>query len=202
MDIRYGYGSIGAGDGAENISWLGNVWALNRARNPNLGGRTAAINNIMYHFNSGATPDEAAYSAIVGNSFLDPVTEDQAPIRNGHEYARDDSAAPKVDPLIDVNERLDEPPVWPDGLEAMQSGNVYDHNLTHAGACPADRTEHDERVVDLVRNGEGEYIESQTEVGGYPDLAVNTHELNVPNGGTRAWLRSWARRVESGHGAR
>ncbi len=197
LDIRYGYGSIGAGDDAENICWLGNVWALNRARNPNLGGRTAVVNNVVYHFNSGATPAEEAYSAIVGNSFLDPLDADQAPISNGHVYARDNRADPDTDPLIDVDERLGERPVWPAGLEAMPSADVYEHNLENAGARPADRTPHDERVIDLIRNRDGEYIESQTEVGGYPELAVTTHELTVPNGGTRAWLRSWARRVET-----
>ncbi|WP_049915220.1 hypothetical protein [Natrialba taiwanensis] len=74
--------------------------------------------------------------------------------------------------------------------------SVVDHNRDNAGARPADRTAIDERLIAQLDAGEGTYIDSQSEVGGYPDLPVRTCPISVPQSGTRAWLRAKARTVE------
>ncbi|GAA0237584.1 hypothetical protein GCM10009000_061340 [Halobacterium noricense] len=41
------------------------------------------------------------------------------------------------------------------------------------------------REIENVRTAGGSIINSQDEVGGYPDLPVNTRSLDVPEAGTR-----------------
>ncbi len=192
------YGTL-VGDGSENVTLVGNVWAHNTNRLPRLKAetRSVVVNNLMYHYdeatNLGET--ETVYSSIVGNGYLRGDEEDTN-IDGGNAYLEDNYSADPETPMTENVSELDAPPLWPEGLEALPSEELEKHNLANAGARPADRTPHDERIIDQVRNRTGSFIESQTEVGGYPELAVTTHELTVPNGGTRAWLRSWARRVE------
>lgn len=87
-------------------------------------------------------------------------------------------------------------PLWPDGLETVRGQQAYEAVLSGVGARPADRTEHDERILEHVRNGTGAIIDSQAEVGGYPDLTETTHTLDVPGDGLGEWLAQWARAVE------
>ncbi|WP_158059248.1 hypothetical protein [Halorussus halophilus] len=89
---------------------------------------------------------------------------------------------------------LDQRPLWPENLSAISSSETKGHNLANAGARPADRTEHDERIIE---NAGGSVIDSQDEVGGYPNLAQNTQELNIPTQNLRAWLRKQAKEVEA-----
>ncbi|RRJ30153.1 pectate lyase [Halocatena pleomorpha] len=194
------YGTL-VGDGSENVTLVGNVWAHNTNRLPRLKAETTSVvvNNVMYHYDEATNLGETGtvYSSVVGNGYLRGDNGDTN-IDGGNAYLDDNYSADPETPMTENVTELNAPPLWPDGLAALPSEELETHNLENAGARPADRTEHDERVIDQVRNRTGSFIDSQTEVGGYPDLAVVTHELTVPNGGTRAWLRSWARRVEEG----
>jgi pectate lyase len=64
----------------------------------------------------------------------------------------------------------DEPRLWPRGLNILPSGQVEEWILKNAGARPRDRDAHDQRIVSDVAEGRGRIIDSETEVGGYPDL--------------------------------
>jgi len=187
------------GDGAENVAILGTVYAKNIDRNPRLKSETESVvtNNVMFYFDDAVNLDESAVSSVVGNAFLDTVQPDDPAVHHGRAYVEDNYADPEIDPLSELDEELAERPLWPESLDAMASDDVVEHNLDNAGARPADRIDHDQRVVEDVRQGDGEFIGAQGDVGGYPDLEVNTHELDVSNGATRAWIRSWAREVET-----
>ncbi len=63
----------------------------------------------------------------------------------------------------------DEPLDWPAGLEALQAGDVEYRVLTHAGARPWDRDEHDVRVLANAAEGRGAIIDDEKDVGGYPE---------------------------------
>jgi pectate lyase len=62
------------------------------------------------------------------------------------------------------------PPLWPEGLKAMPAWQVQDHVLANAGARPWQRDPTDFRIVSDVIEGRSEVIDSQDEVGGYPQV--------------------------------
>ena len=63
---------------------------------------------------------------------------------------------------------------------AMPLDQVLDFVLNNAGARPAERDTVDARVVAEVQAGEGGIIDSQNEVGGWPDLPSTTRSLELP----------------------
>ncbi|UPM44290.1 pectate lyase [Halocatena salina] len=191
----HGYGSL-IGNGASNVTLAGNVWAHNYDRNPRLkqGTRTVVANNVIYHYNDGVWMDPDTEASIESNVFRRPVSDQLAVFGEGA-AALDDNVATTPTTSEGITQ-LDTRPLWPTALETVGSENVVEHNLTNAGARPADRTAADERVLEQLRTEGGSYIDSQTEVGGYPELEVVTHRLTIPQGGTRAWLRAKARAVE------
>ncbi|MBS3772176.1 MAG: hypothetical protein KGY69_18125, partial [Bacteroidales bacterium] len=91
---------------------------------------------------------------------------------------------------------VDEPPIWSDDLEIFDSGKVYDFVLSNAGARPADRSPIDQRIINNIRNRNGNIIDSQEEVGGYPDPEPVHRELDIPPDNVQEWLNEMAREVE------
>lgn len=178
---------------------MGNVWALGTDRNPRLktGTETVVVNNLIHHFHDGMWTDPDTEHSIVGNVFEDPQTDQANIIGDGSVYAEDNLLNDGSTEMIeDSVTQLSSRPLWPDALEAIDSSETKSHNLANAGARPADRTDHDERILDRIRNGNGHVIDSQEEVGGYPSLEVNTASLDEPESGLRAWLREQALAVE------
>jgi len=152
---------------------------------------------MFYYDNTGATP--------AGNQIYrrDNTLNNPLQIRmtvEGNEMSYDPNMAspPASAPINNIT------PLPSDSVEALV--------LAAAGARPADRDEIDRRIINQVsgRTSAG-YIKSQTQVGGYPPLAVNTRTLTVPaNPHTTAtsgytnlevWLQSYAAAVEGGSGS-
>lgn len=73
------------------------------------------------------------------------------------------------------------PPVWPSNYTVMASELVIDTLLKSAGAFPNYRDAVDERIIDDIINGSGTFITSQDDVGGFPNLATNSIEHNLPS---------------------
>jgi pectate lyase len=94
---------------------------------------------------------------------------------------------------------LDTMPVWPENMAVIPAENVYEELLTHAGARPADRDEVDIRIIKEIRKRTGGLIDSQDDVGGYPDPEPVSRLLNVPSSPQERikWLNKLARRVEA-----
>lgn len=75
---------------------------------------------------------------------------------------------------------LDTKPFWPPELRALPASEVKSHVLANAGARPWDRDAVDQRIVDQARTGKGRIIDSEQEVGGYPQV-VPTHAAFDPD---------------------
>jgi len=73
----------------------------------------------------------------------------------------------------------DQPLDWPQGLKALPANEVELWVLGHAGARPWDRDWHDVRVTANAAEGRGWIIDSQDEVGGYPEME-ETHRAFDP----------------------
>jgi len=71
---------------------------------------------------------------------------------------------------VKVN-RLRTPPALPFGVALLPSAQVQDSVIEKAGATPWNRDPIDRRIVADVIEGRGEIIDSQDEVGGYPQYA-------------------------------
>ena len=85
---------------------------------------------------------------------------------------------------------LDQKPTWPEGLIALPAADVKDYVLKTVGARPWDRSEIDQRIIQSVLNESGRVIDSQDEVGGYPDYEPVYRTLEVPDSNRDEWLQS------------
>jgi hypothetical protein len=87
-------------------------------------------------------------------------------------------------------EILNSPPIWCEGLEVMPAHESLYEALRTVGPRPGDRDPNAARLVRTVADGNGEVIDSQDEVGGYPDYAPTQRPLTVPEGAEaqQAWL--------------
>ena len=63
------------------------------------------------------------------------------------------------------------PVSWPAGLPVLPAREVETHLLATAGARPWDRDAHDLRVLFFIAEGRGAIIDSEAEVGGFPQMA-------------------------------
>jgi len=77
--------------------------------------------------------------------------------------------------------KVDAPPVVVPGLTVKPAAEVREWVLANAGARPADRDTVDARIVSEVRTRTGSVRASQEDVGGWPKLAENRHELKLPD---------------------
>jgi pectate lyase len=76
--------------------------------------------------------------------------------------------------------KVTEPPVVVPNLEIRPVAEVRSWVLATAGARPLDRDPVDARIVQQVRDRTGRIPASQEDVGGWPELAQNRRELELP----------------------
>jgi hypothetical protein len=192
------------------------------------GARVLFANNVIYNYgiyashigaNVGAgNPDDPGEGDFIGNAYFKGVDgwddymveshkgdfdKNNAPA-NGMAYLEDNIGLDRMtgNALIPHDEYLtilSEPTVVP---EAFQPNDAYDNIelvLKHAGARPGERSDVDVRVVQSLIDGTGEIIDSQDEVGGYPEYDSTARTMvNIPATGNerRAWLDSISTSLE------
>ncbi|MFB6152515.1 MAG: pectate lyase [Haloarculaceae archaeon] len=198
-------------DWATDTSVVGNVYVHHTDRHPRIkgGSSCAVVNNFVYNYaeaiEMGGGPDEPALGSVVGNLFkAGPATNTTAPliVAEGQGGARAYVDGNAGDPTIGDHEAdldvMTMQPLWPQGLEPMDVGKVPEHNLSTAGARPADRSPTDKRLIGYARQGKGTRIDSQTEVGGYPELPERERTLDPPpaGDGLAEWLHQHTKAVE------
>ena len=197
----HGYGSLVRGGHGARMSFHHNLWASHRARMPRpgnynppaidpVGPRLGFSANVFYnwggsHSGYNADTDSVSTYAFIGNAYL------PGPDSTGHwAFAESDPLARAwfeansmegvvpADPWILVRDsdrpgyRLTARPDWatpPVATPAQTAARV----LAGAGASRV-RDAVDRRIVAGVRNATGMIIDSQAQVGGWPDLAPGT----------------------------
>jgi len=182
-------------DNATAIAIIGNLYASNVDRNPLAKGgvQAAIVNNWISNPGRAAIghglvvqewgehPHVASRMAVVGNCF-EYGADTRAGIamlanRNGPlELFMDDNLAfdrdRKPAPMVKGEfTKVDERPIWPEGLKAMPAKDVKELVSKTAGARPWDRDAIDQRIVRAALDGKGKIINSQEEAGGYPEVA-------------------------------
>jgi hypothetical protein len=207
------------------ISIIKNLFAHNNERNPQYGGNQNSsfvfTNNLVYNWGTygyGTRLRNGGKASVVGNVYISGAnSNDNAMVvlsgSSFQVYLNDimvDGNAP-TDAWDIVNgtssPRVNSPPIWVDDFAPMSSALVEDYVLNNVGARPVDRDSVDIRVIQSVRNGTGQVIDSQSDVGGWPVLAENNRILVIPsnpngddngNGYTNLeeWLHNYAAQVE------
>jgi hypothetical protein len=183
-------------DNATAIAIVGNLYASNVERNPLAKGgvQAAVVNNwvsnpgraAIHHGlvvkEWGEHPHAASRLAVVGNCLeCGPDTRAGLALltnRNGPlELFMDDNLALDRDrkPVAltaGAFTKLDERPLWPEGLKAMPAADVKQFVSKTAGARPWDRDAIDQRIVRAALDGKGKIINSEQDAGGYPQVAA------------------------------
>lgn len=183
------------GDRARRVAVIGNLFAHNARRNPAPFGDTSTliVNNVIYnakelaihyadHNDSGPLESSAVGNVIVTGPdsggyadriFIHPnVTDDS-------QFYLLDNDAPS-EPYVGAGILLESPSIWCDPLTVRPSGEVLEWVLANTGARPWDRDDVDERIISDVRSGTGRIIDSQNDVGGWPDLTPTSRPLDLP----------------------
>ncbi|MBW3634976.1 MAG: alpha/beta hydrolase fold domain-containing protein [Armatimonadetes bacterium] len=214
----HGYGSLARADGA--VSLHHNLWAHNNSRNPRLGDNYGKApyptfdvrNNVIYNYGgtaSGQTQGNFAAN-YVGNFIRSgPSSSAKTPITvggpsqirlylagnewEGHESAtRDNALFPnrlEVDGKKAV-ELLSQPIAMP-AVTTTSARVALEQVLAGAGATLPQRDSVDARIVSDVRNKTGRLIDSQNEVGGWPNLeTAPAPEDTDGDGMPDAWERA------------
>ena len=184
-----------------------NLWAHNNNRNPAIGSyegtehvRIDVRNNVMYNcgrfgYSSGSSKQvdlnyvgnyiiagrstsssqtSKAFDANEPNhmhiyQFGNKVDSDLDTVRDG----RDIAWAMFDDTWVSHYEEFSMPVI-----DTHTSDEAYADVIQNVGAYPWARDTVDVRIISDLKNGTGKIIDSQTEVGGYPVLAVETRSEN------------------------
>ncbi len=149
--------------------------------------KVSMVGNVMIH--GVDTPDSLAFVVGRGDAFLE---DNIALDRNGQPVSETGRPGRWGEVVV-----LQEKPVWPVGLVARPASEVADYVTKHAGARPGERDDIDRRIVSDFLTREGRVIDSQEEVGGYPDHAMTRHVLELPEKNIGVWLDSLAVELEN-----
>ena len=222
-DGNHGMGTL-VHDNCTNVTIIGNYYAHNYERNPwYKGGCTGIVlNNLIYNpgkwaMRMGYVPKEWNDSdtapvnprvTIIGNYMKTGVDTPETTAMVGTNYNNgdgylEDNIAIHLDgsecPITDGNITiLDEKPSWIEGLEVLPAKDVPMHVLANAGARPKDRDAIDMRLVNEFITGTGNQIDSQNEVGGYPEVEPVYRALELPseNESIESWLVQYTAQVQ------
>jgi hypothetical protein len=196
----HGYGSlIRAGRGAE-ITFHHNLWASHRARMPRPGNyltpdqdpegaRFAFVNNVFYNwggehagYNADDDPATVSTYAFVANAYRrgpdstgGVIFEEESPLARAWFEANSLDGDTPADPwrLVEGGDRDDyRLPARPDwALPTATSAAEAEATVLNGAGASRVRDAVDIRVIASVRDGSGRIIDSQDQVGGWPDLA-------------------------------
>lgn len=126
---------------------------------------------------AGPSTQELAFFMIGGSGDIDLYAEDNLLVdRLGNQTIQ--KLGSYTTTPVKVNQ-LKSPPTLPFGVTLLATPQVQDAVIEKAGARPWDRDPIDRRIVADVIEGRGEIIDSQAQVGGYPEYK-ETRKAFVP----------------------
>jgi len=229
----YAYGMLFRNN-AKQAAVIQCLFAHNSERNPDSSGsaQTYSANNLIYNYQTLATfyedPDGAEPPGLlathVGNAYKTGPSTTPTSYLYGSRYLASGSQVYIADTTVDytgsapigftvingdgINPTtgVSTPPVTVAGYQLIASADVAAVVLATAGARPADRDTVDTRIVAEVLARTGSLIAHQSDVGGWPSLAVNTTTHVLPSNETdilpsgisvlQSWVNDRAAEVE------
>ncbi len=187
------------GNGSNKISIHHNLFAHNLRRNPaiNSGSFAEVINNVIYNWEIGTSVGASAN--VIANVYkpgLNTGTKKGIILprwmnAQGPLYVKDNIGPGRITNSGDDWLVVDGPisgrsfsPVEPLSNVTIDSvDEVFDKVIKNAGATIPMRDSVDERIINDVINGTGQFIDSQNEVGGWPKLDSGAPPLDSDHDG-------------------
>lgn len=181
-------------DNAEEILVYGNLYASNQDRNVLFKGGSRGIYANNYVHNPGRNnvryglvneeweghAHETGKMTIIGNVMQHGPSSSDIPflyIGNGPcEAYLEDNIARRVNGKPakmfagDSAKLVASKPVWYDPLKVIKAAEVKEYIVKNAGARPWDRDDHDKRIIHEMLTAKGKIIDSEDQVGGYPQF--------------------------------
>jgi pectate lyase len=214
----HGYGSLSRANGS--VSWHHNLWAHNNSRNPRLGdnyGRPPfptfdVRNNVMYDYGeicSGLTQGVLKVNYIANYIRPGPSSKARTPISVGAPselkfYIQDNvfegnrtqtaDNSQFFDRIIIDGKRQVETVAHPFAAPVVRTSSAADAYvavLATVGASLPRRDSVDAQIISEVRSGKGSMIDSQQQVGGWPNLKSTVPPRDTDGDGMPD---SWERR--------
>lgn len=145
--------------------WIGHDYAT---------GQMVLRGNVV---RAGPSTGELAFFMIGGSGDIDLYAADNLVVDRIGNQSIQELGSYTTAP-VKVN-RMQAPPPLPFGVRLLPTAQVQDAVIAEAGARPWDRDAIDRRIVADVIEGRGEIIDSQDQVGGYPEHA-ETRQPFVP----------------------
>jgi len=206
----HGYGSLSRANGP--VTWHHNLWAHNNSRNPRLGdnyGRPPfptfdVRNNVMYDYGeicSGLTQGVLKVNYVANYIRPGPSSKARTPIRVGAPsqlsfFIRDNVF--EGNGALTADNSLFFDPVTIDGKKQVETvrqpfsaplvrtssaQTAYREVLISVGASLPTRDSVDAQIIDEVRRGTGSIIDSQQQMGGWPELKSATPPVDSDGDG-------------------
>ena len=187
---------------------MGSLFASNNRRQPWAKSEHVLVNNLL--FNHCSSPNESGNTIKTESELtavglrLEPSDEtdtDDPVFQNDGDVYYDD-IEPNGHPLSSGEQTiLDSPPLVPDGLslsdDTVPAADLESWMRTNCGMRPAARPAAErEFFANRFNDTFAGTIDSQEEVGGYPDYEGTTRVLEVPTTGIVEWVRGYTDAVE------
>ncbi len=136
-------------------------------------GRMTLVGNVVRA--GPTTPEGLPMVMLGGDGDLELYDHDNIAVdRFGNPLPRTGRYTTSTARIIAAGNALD----LPKGLEPLPANKVEHYVLANAGARPWDRDRHDVRVLANAAEGRGWTINSQTEVGGYPQMEETSRKFD------------------------
>jgi hypothetical protein len=208
---RHGYGSLARADGP--VTFHHNLWLHCDARNPRMGDNYGkgenfptfdVRNNVIYDFGgtaSGLTQGQLKINYVANTIRPGPSSRAKAPISVGgpsdlqffirdnifegnDELTRDNTKFFNVTEIDGKRQvRTVEQPFAAPAVRTVAANDLVEHVLASVGASLPRRDPVDTRLVEHVRTRTGKIINSQKEVGGWPELKSAPAPADADNDG-------------------
>lgn len=201
-------------DNVQQVAFIGNLFASNDRRNPyfkafssgvvannliaNAGNAAVQLGFVEREWQGSGITARNPQVAVVGNVLrygLDSYSDLALISDRGDAFIKDNQTFNlRQQAMYDtqgVINRLDSPPLWPAGYSALPAGETEAKVLQQAGARYWQRDSIDKRIVQQVQTGNSRIIDSQQQVGGYPQIEPVYRALDVPTNNIKPWLDSF-----------
>ena len=215
----HGYGSLSRANGP--VTWHHNLWVHNNSRNPRLGdnyGRPPfptfdVRNNVMYDYGeicSGLTQGVLKVNYVGNYIRPGPSSRATTPIHvggpsqlsfyirdnvfEGHDSFTTDNSTFFDPVMIDGKRQLEivSQPFDAPLVQTSSARDAYTAVLASVGASLPRRDSVDARIINEVKSGTGSIIDSQEQVGSWPELKSTTPPVDTDEDGMPdAWERKF-----------
>ena len=215
----HGYGSLSRANGP--VTWHHNLWVHNNSRNPRLGdnyGRPPfptfdVRNNVMYDYGeicSGLTQGVLKVNYVGNYIRPGPSSKATTPIHvggpsqlsfyirdnvfEGHDSFTTDNSTFFDPVMINGKRQLEIVPQPFDAplVQTSSARDAYTAVLASVGASLPRRDSVDARIINEVKSGTGSIIDSQEQVGSWPELKSTTPPVDTDEDGMPdAWERKF-----------